>query len=95
MGVITEVEKRVEEILEDVMALDVDDDDEWLDAFNEARDELMRMILVSIGPAPATIEAAVVPETVPEMPAVSDGGVKSADAWTTSFSKDKEGFIAP
>jgi len=92
MGVIEEIEIRVAEILEDVMATDIDDNGEWLVTFNEARDELVRMILVSINPAP--VEPAVVPETVPEIPAVTPSGVKSVSEWT-KFSEDKEGFIAP
>jgi hypothetical protein len=89
MTVIDDTTERVEEILESVMALDLDLDGEWLGSFNAARDELVKMIA---GPSP--MREGSVPETVPEIQAVSPGGVKSVDAWT-KFSEDKEGFIAP
>jgi len=79
----TKVEERVEEILESVMALDVDTDGEWLEAFNAARDELVTMVFAALGDT-----------VIKSTPAITPGGVKSVSEWS-KFSEDKEGFIAP
>ena len=86
----TKVEERVEEILESVMALDVDTDGEWLEAFNAARDELVTMVFAALGDTVTHTAWGRAKRAIGGEP----DGVKSVSEWN-KFSEDKEGFIAP